>query len=1124
MRAPFPFLRPGLALWIGLVFLLPGVVRVHGEPPVPPAAALRNRPYGSSAVAQAYPIFHPHMADTSLVPVPTGSDAPGANWDRIVFQSYLSDNWEIILSNSDGSSPLQLTNHPASDITPRLNRGGTKIAFVSNRDGNYEIYTMSLDGSGLSRLTSNDWNDYTPAWSPDSSKIVYVTDEKGNLDLAVMSVEGAARTLLTSDLSDDFSPVWSPDGSQIAWVRQEGYFGRIWLMNADGSNPHPLSESLLFLENLSWSPDGTRIAFDYDGDRDGWTELGWIKVDGTGLEIFSDQNFSYTDVLMGSWSPLGTQAIVSVVFYQQDGENWFPGQMYLAVSYLTDEFLHPLPAMTSFEAFPDWQTLDIIAPTSQVKKIPSYTRSIGVKIEWMGEDQGLAGLSNYDVQVRVGKQGAWTDWQMGTTATSAIYAGEAGSTIYFRSRAHDEAGNVEAWPAGDGDTATTLFTWQIEGQITDAREIPLPYTLLAFSPAPLVSVETGFPGTYLARMTTEGVHTLQTSRTGFGVLPAAQLNVHSDRLFNLALPPAETWIENGGFEESQPGLIGWTLKGAPAAVTTTAAHTGVAGLLMGQACPAPCLAQPQQVVEIENGSQGQTDMVYDGEGTGHLIWAAGGDLFYKTLSPTGVWSEMVDLGPGAGVPQLFVDGQNTLHLLNSLGDYDSGSMYYRQKPKSGNWSPAFYLGTGMRPRLTVDRQGKAYILYYSDNMGMLYYRARAMGGSWSPPEEVGYGSTAIGIDLSATADGVVHFVWQEHADGTYYRSRLPNGTLTPTVRLFDSFSDPIFLRATPDDKLYLFWMERTTSAVDIAHYAIRSPEGEWSPAYTLDGMAAFTDAVVDLQGDIHILLKSSDYYDSTVYYQAQNPDGSWSEIIALPTVLLPGNNFSLAVDLNAHIHLSWIGYDPIPDKTAVMHQGPSLAESEQYVTGSQVIDLPADSHAPTLSFEYALQGLVSGGSSAADVWVEAEGQRSQLISLVNSRDWQHAWIDLSAWAGDTVTLTFALKQGGGEPAASLQLDDIAVGAWLTPVVSGVSPNALEHPAGAQITITGQNFLEGASVMIGKTPVAEVARIDEQTLIATLPSELAPGIYNVWVTNPGGQANPAPNRMRLGETIFLPLVQ
>lgn len=74
--------------------------------------------------------------------------------------------FEIYVMNADGTNAYNLTNHPASDITPVWSPDGTRIVFISERDGNLEIYVIDSDGNNLVRLTENAAKDYSPVWSP----------------------------------------------------------------------------------------------------------------------------------------------------------------------------------------------------------------------------------------------------------------------------------------------------------------------------------------------------------------------------------------------------------------------------------------------------------------------------------------------------------------------------------------------------------------------------------------------------------------------------------------------------------------------------------------------------------------------------------------------------------------------------------------------------------------------------------------------------------------------------------------------------------------------------------------------------------------------------------------------
>jgi hypothetical protein len=93
-------------------------------------------------------------------------------------------------------------------------------------------------------------------------------------------------------------------------------------------------------------------------------------------------------------------------------------------------------------------------PTATVQPLPPLTYTPAFTVTWKGDDNE-AGIWFYDVQVRVGEDGAWTLWKSATTATSAVFTGTDGNTYYFRVRATDRVGNRAAWPAAP-QTWTTL--------------------------------------------------------------------------------------------------------------------------------------------------------------------------------------------------------------------------------------------------------------------------------------------------------------------------------------------------------------------------------------------------------------------------------------------------------------------------------------------------------------------------------------------------------------------------------------------------------------------------------------------------------------------------------------------
>jgi uncharacterized repeat protein (TIGR01451 family) len=85
------------------------------------------------------------------------------------------------------------------------------------------------------------------------------------------------------------------------------------------------------------------------------------------------------------------------------------------------------------------------APVAAVDPLPPYVTSPGdLVVSWSGSDDSC--VLEYDVQVRDGYDGAWTDWLTRTTGISATYgAGVDGHTYYFGARARDLYGNLGSY-------------------------------------------------------------------------------------------------------------------------------------------------------------------------------------------------------------------------------------------------------------------------------------------------------------------------------------------------------------------------------------------------------------------------------------------------------------------------------------------------------------------------------------------------------------------------------------------------------------------------------------------------------------------------------------------------------
>ena len=103
-----------------------------------------------------------------------------------------------------------------------------------------------------------------------------------------------------------------------------------------------------------------------------------------------------------------------------------------------------------------------------------------------------------------------------------------------------------------------------------------------------------------------------------------------------------------------------------------------------------------------------------------------------------------------------------------------------------------------------------------------------------------------------------------------------------------------------------------------------------------------------------------------------------------------------------------------------------------------------------------------------------------------------------------------------------------------PTIAQISPTSILPVGGNVITITGTNFVTGATVTFGANNSTKVVFVNKQTLRATAPAStnLAEGPVNVTVTNPDGQSatlangllytRPAPTITQISPTSILPV--
>jgi hypothetical protein len=221
--------------------------------------------------------------------------------------------------------------------------------------------------------------------------------------------------------------------------------------------------------------------------------------------------------------------------------------------------------------------VDTVPPVSQLDA-PSCA-VLATTVSWTGTDTG-SGVASYDVEVRDGSSGSWATWKSGTAGTSAAYTGSAGHTYYFRVRARDAAGNLEATHTSP-DAQTRVAQYGFSGVVRNVRGQPVFHALLEATPSALLVTHSDVDGRYLVCYDTAGTYALTASRSRFGPLPAMKQLVGTTDGLDFYLPPADDVLSNGQFELGS--LSGWSASGTGSAAVTDTAHTGDHAAQLGRA-------------------------------------------------------------------------------------------------------------------------------------------------------------------------------------------------------------------------------------------------------------------------------------------------------------------------------------------------------------------------------------------------------------------------------------------------------------------------------------------------------------------------------------------------------------
>ncbi|MEW5915489.1 MAG: protein kinase [Gemmatimonadota bacterium] len=213
----------------------------------------------------------PFVGEYGVMPVVSAA-RPGRPSQLVYVRSFEDGNiWRIDIPEIGGAADSigapSITSTRLEDM-PQLSPDGRRVAFTSDRTGDWEIWVSDLDGSNAVALTSMKAvaSGY-PHWSPNGDEIVFHSNLEGQWDVyAISSSGGAARRLTDHPATDDF-PSYSRDGKWIYFSsnRTSSHEQTLWKVAVAGGEAVQVTTTPAYaaLE----SPDGASIYYVETLDR-----------------------------------------------------------------------------------------------------------------------------------------------------------------------------------------------------------------------------------------------------------------------------------------------------------------------------------------------------------------------------------------------------------------------------------------------------------------------------------------------------------------------------------------------------------------------------------------------------------------------------------------------------------------------------------------------------------------------------------------------------------------------------------------------------------------------------------------------------------------------------------------
>lgn len=1023
---------------------------------------------------------------------------------RIAFESTRDGQNEIYVMNADGSNQTRLTWDVDYDGMPSWSPDGEWLAFISRRTGGYRIYILRADGSGTYGPLNEQAYSARPQWSPDGRWIFFDADASVSgfqkthlLNLETLEVNSVSSPPVNCDHLANGWVAHRQTYSEICWISYEGqwywykarFFTSIdwlpgeevdWMGSARSTDVTPPVSSLEPLPAVIGSPHSVHFSA--------------IDADSSVAYKYMD----LYDVTTGEWEAHAIPASS-------------PGKwIFVKAGHAYHVWIQAMDWAGNLEPWPEnYQsafTVETQPPATTLASLPPFIRGEAT-LTWQIVDPGGSQVLCIDGQHRLNHEN-WTSWfECERYIYENVVSGQPGETWEYRVRAEDWAGNVEPW-SGSQIAATTFYNWRIDGQVTDNTGAPLIGVQPLFMDGGLGAIPSDLDGLYAGYGVMLDAYGMTWDKTGYLSLPATQISTKNDVEKDVYLPPGDNILPDFSFESGALGDSGWESYGnLPASVEDSQSSSGAFALAMGPNgqgmafSPAEVILNEANIAFLQSG--------FDAHNRMQVVWAGYGGLFAMWRDQYGAWSQPAKIASSFDVGKvlLILQDNGQAHVIYRT----NGAVYYLHGGMGDNWSApqAIFYGTYdyfNRPIIHMDPSGKLHAGVVDNHEARIYYRYKPAGGSWSDTELItpDDAKTDFNFELVVGSDGAAHVLWttlpydghrllysrrsgsqwstpaevlsryrvrfaatintqnrleivvsaqQEYGGDnyvTYYRQDDANVWTTPeTIPLPEYIHDRMRLYTIDAINERLILCTDTTS---MQLYAVhRMPDGSWRHLGSFPYPGFFEEWVLKAGTDGSLYLYATAY--NQIELCSRMPGQPWSPPVKFTTEGKYGSNFSGDLDSENAFHMLWVERDYEDYAYSRLKYAHEMLVEEPVQAGlSGEFLIPETLDNPVLSFMHL---FMPGADETKFTLYADDGVTQQRLYQAPERTagWTHAWVDMGAWRGQTVRLTFEVTAPEGVRYPFLALDDLSLGSAYPDLHLEMTSPVSYAPAGQPLPVT-----------------------------------------------------------------------